>query len=286
VTRELRMSVPILDNHVHLEPCKGRNTDAVRDFEGRGGTHIIVSHQPYDEVRVNSAEDYRRSFDITVSMVERVNAETSVKAYATVGPYPVELLGLEKRHGLDEAKDIMMAGMDIAAEYVTEGKALAIGEVGRPHFDVPEPIWNASNEVLAHAMELARDTDCAIVLHTESGSVETMRELAEMADRARLDRGRVVKHYCPPTILPEENFGLMPSVLAGKEAVREALSKGSRFLMETDFLDDPDRPGAVLAITTVPKRTMALLEEGAMTEEQAYKIHVDNPKRVYGPSFV
>ena len=279
------MDVPILDNHVHLEPSRGRNIDAVRDFEKAGGTHLIVSHLPYREASVGRPDDYRRSFDITVSMVDRINSETSVKAYATVGPYPVELLRLEKRFGLENAKDIMVAGMDIAAEYVREGRALAIGEVGRPHFDVSSALLEASNEILSHAMGLAREVGCAIVLHTEVGSKETMMNLAEMADRAGLDRDRVVKHYSPPIVNHEENFGLMPSVLAGKEAVREALSKGSRFLMETDFLDDPRRPGAVLAITTVPKRTLRFIEEGLMTNEQAHAIHCDNPRKVYGPSF-
>lgn len=279
------MAVPILDNHVHLEPRRGRNIDAVRDFERLGGTHVIVSHQPYDELRVNSPDDFRRSFDLTVSMVDRINSETSVKAYATVGPYPTELLHLEKRLGLEKAKEAMMDGMDTAAEYVRDGKALAIGEVGRPHFEVSDAVLEASNDILAHAMSLAREVGCAIVLHTEVGTKETMMNLAEMADDVGLDRGRVVKHYSPPIVLPEENFGLMPSVLAGKDAVREALSKGSRFMMETDFLDDPRRPGAVLAITTVPKRTLRFIEQGLMTEEQAREIHYDNPRRTYGPSF-
>ena len=279
------MDVPILDNHVHLEPSRGRNIDAVRDFERAGGTHLIVSHLPYREAPVGRPDDYRRSFDITVSMVDRINSETSVKAYATVGPYPVELLRLEKRFGLEDAKDIMVAGMDIAAEYVREGRALAIGEVGRPHFEVPGAVLEASNEILSYAMGLAREVGCAIVLHTEVGSKETMMNLAEMADRAGLGRDRVVKHYSPPIVNREENFGLMPSVLAGGEAVREALSKGSRFLMETDFLDDPRRPGAVMAITTVPKRTLRFIEEGLMTHEQAHAIHCDNPRKVYGPSF-
>jgi len=100
-----------------------------------------------------------------------------------------------------------------------------------------------------------------------------------------LSRDRVVKHYSPPAVLPEENSGLMPSVLAGKDAVKEALSKGTRFLMETDFLDDPGRPGAVMAITTVPKRTMDFIEKGLMTEDQAHVIHSENPRRTYGPAF-
>ena len=214
-----------------------------------------------------------------------MNKETGVKAYATVGPYPVELMVLEKIHGLGKAIEIMMEGMDIAAEYVREGKALAIGEVGRPHFPVSTELWVASNEILQYAMVLAKETGCAIVLHTEHATPESMKQLAEMADRAGLERGKVVKHYAPPLIRPIENFGLMPSVLAGKDAIKEALGKGTRFLMETDFLDDPRRPGAVLAISTVPKRTNAFLQQGLMTEEQARVIHHDNPLMTYGDAF-
>jgi len=279
------MAVPILDNHIHLEPVRGRNVEAVRDFERQGGTHLIISHLPYEDVRVKTAEDFRRGFEITVSLKDRVNKETRVKAYATVGPYPAELLELEKSHGLERAKEIMIEAMDIAAEFVKEGKALAIGEVGRPHFPVSTEVWRASNDILRAGMRIAKLAGCAIVLHTESATPSSMKELAGMADEVGLDKNRVVKHYSPPLITPEENFGLMPSVLAGKDAIREALGKGTRFLMETDFLDDPRRPGAVLAITTVPKRTMALLNQKLMTEEQAHKIHWDNAIATYGSLF-
>jgi TatD-related deoxyribonuclease len=279
------MAVPILDNHVHLEPVKGRHVDAVKEFERAGGTHLIISHLPYDEVKIETAEDYRKSFELTIELKDRVNKNTGVKAYATVGPYPADLLDLEKLHGLENAKQVMIDAMEIAAEFVRDGKALAIGEVGRPHFPVSRDIWHASNDVLRHGMKLAKETGCAIVLHTESATPESMKELAEMADRVGLARNKVVKHYCPPFVLPEENHGLMPSVLAGKDASKAALSKGTRFMMETDFLDDPRRPGAVLAIATVPKRTLALMKQGLMSEEQAHKIHQDNPRETYGPTF-
>lgn len=278
------MAVPILDNHVHLDAVRGRHVDSVRDFERAGGTHIVISSPALDDFRIKSAQDFRKSFDVTIGLKDRVNSETGVRAYATVGPYPVELLELEKLHGLEKAAQIMIEGIEIAAEYVRDGKAIAIGEVGRPHFPVPGEIWNTSNEILFHAMRLAREAGCAIVLHTESATHESMKELAAMADKAGLPRQRVVKHYCPPFVLPEENFGLMPSVLAGKDAIRSALSKGPRFMMETDFLDDPKRPGAVLAIATVPKRTLTFIKQGLMTEEQAYRIHQDNPRETYGQS--
>lgn len=279
------MAIPILDNHVHLDPVKGRNVAAVKDFGRQGGTHIIISNMPYDNIPVREADDFRKEYDITVSLRDRVNSETNVRAYATVGPYPVELLDLEKMHGLQRAKEIMMDAMDIAAEYVREGKALAIGEVGRPHFPVSPEEWAASNEIMLHAMALAKQLGCAVVLHTESASPASMKELADMAGRAGLATHRVVKHFCPPLVLPEENHGLMPSVLIGRDAAKVALSKGTRFLMETDFMDDPSKPGAVLNITTVPKRTFALMKEGLMSEEQARTIHEDNPRLVYGDLF-
>lgn len=279
------MAVPILDNHAHLEPLVGRHVDAVRAFEKAGGTHIVISHLPYDHVKVSAPGDFRRGFEETVRVKDRVNAETGVRAFATVGPYPVELLALERRFGLASAKQMMLDGMDIAAGFVRDGRALAIGEVGRPHFPVNGEQLEASNEVMAHAMRLGKEVGCAVVLHTESATPESMRGLAEMADRAGLPRWRLVKHYCPPLVLDEENHGLMPSVLAGKDAVKEALRKGTRFMLETDFLDDPRRPGAVLDIATVPKRTRTMMDQGLMTQEQAHIIHQDNPRRTYGDLF-
>lgn len=272
---------PILDNHVHLDPFKGRHVEAVRDFERLGGTHIIISHMPYEERPVKDLEGFRQGYDITVGLKDRVNEQTGVKAHATVGPYPAELIDLEKVHGLLKAKEIMIEAMDLAGKYVEDGNALAIGEVGRPHFPVSAEVWQASNEIMQHGMEVAKEKGCAIVLHTESATPSTMRELAEMARKVGLDTERVVKHYCGPLVLPEENHGLMPSVLASKESVEEALRKGLRFMMETDFLDDPRRPGAVLNITTVPKRTSQLMQKGAMRLDDAYQVHYDNPRRTY-----
>lgn len=279
------MAVKILDNHAHLEPVVGRHVEAVKDFERAGGTHIIISHQPYEHLRVSSADDFRKGFEETVRLRDRINSETNVRAFVTVGPYPVELLHLEKRFGLERARDIMMDGMDIAAQFVREGKALAIGEVGRPHFPVSQEQFAVSNEIMSRAMSLGKELECAVVLHTESATPTSMAELAGMADAVGLPRWRLVKHYCPPLVLDEENHGLMPSVLAGREAVKEALAKGTRFMLETDFLDDPRRPGAVLDIRTVPKRTLSMMRDGLMTEEQAIAIHVENPVRTYGDAF-
>jgi TatD-related deoxyribonuclease len=275
------MRVPILDNHVHLHP-KGRNVEAAKDFAKAGGTHLVLSHLPYEMAPVNEAKDFAESYKITLELAESVRREVDIGVEVTVGPYPVLLIGLADRHGLKNAVEIMRAGMEAAQELVLQGKAIGIGEIGRPHFPVDNELLSASNGIMSYGMSLAKEADCPVILHTESATPDSMREIALMADRVGLPRHKVVKHYCPPLVTDEESSGLFPSVLASRTAVGEALSKSTRFLMETDYLDDVNRPGAVMAITTVPKRTKAFLQTGQMSEEQAHRIHLDNPKKVYG----
>lgn len=275
--------MPIFDNHIHLQPS-GRGLEALRDFFKAGGTHTVLCHLPYSEVPISSAADFAESYKITVRMAERGNAETDVKVFACVGPYPVLLISLAERFGLPRAVEIMKGGMEEAQKVVREGKAVAIGEIGRPHFSVPTDIWDASNEIMVYGMELAREASCPVVLHTESSDPAVMLDLARHADKAGLSRDKVVKHYSPPLVLPEENHGLFPSVLSSKPSIIEALGKGDRFVMETDFLDEPTRPGAVMNINTVPKRTKALLASGVLTEERALRIHKENPERIYSIS--
>ncbi len=95
-------------------------------------------------------------------------------------------------------------------------------------------------------------------------------------------REKVVKHHSTPLTRPEDNHGLVPSILAKEALVVEALKGPPRFLLETDYIDDPRRPGAVLGPATVPRKTRAWLEKGLLTEDVAAAIHQDLPERTYG----
>ncbi|MHC1710519.1 MAG: TatD family hydrolase [Methanomassiliicoccales archaeon] len=270
---------PVLDNHVHLQP-NGRNVEAVKDFLKAGGTHLIVSHMPYHETPVRSADDFRKAYDITLRMTDLARSAGAI-AFCTVGPYPVQLLELTETMPLGEAVEVMKGGMDLAARLVRERKAIALGEIGRPHFPVSEEIMAASNDILSYGMSLAKECSCPVVIHAESATPASMENLARMADKVGLPREKAVKHYCGPLVTPEENNGVFPSVLATRGMVQEALSKGDRFLLETDFMDDLSRPGAVLAITTVPKRMRQLVERNCDVDV-LWKVNKTNPERVYG----
>ena len=272
--------VPVYDNHIHMSPS-GRNVDALREFQAAGGTGLTLVTLPYKEVQISKGEDFARSYEITYGLAERARECTDLEINIAVGPYPVLIIPLAEAYGLERAEEMLMKGMDDAARDVAEGRAVAIGEIGRPHFPVSQEIWDASNRVLLHGMELARENDCPVIIHCES-EADTDRSLAELADMAGLDRGLVVKHSSPPWVTDEETHGVMPSIPASKSNLKEALSKGTdRFVIETDYIDDPEKPGAIMSVNTVPKKVAAWVANGQVPEESIYRICRDIPDSLY-----
>ncbi|MBN1861169.1 MAG: TatD family hydrolase [Candidatus Thermoplasmatota archaeon] len=270
----------VFDNHLHLRR-DGRFLDAVREFQAAGGTHFILCQYPMPDVVIKE-KSYRSCYQETLRMAEEIRARVGIGVFVVVGPYPVDLLPLQERFGREAALDIMRRGMEDASQLCEEKKCIAIGEIGRPHFPVDPQCIQDSNELLLYGMQKAKDVGVPVVLHTESTTPTQCKEFVEMGQRVGLPSEKIIKHFAPPLITAEENFGLMPSVLARRNNIIEALRKGTRFFMETDYIDDPRRPGAVLAPKTVPKLTKRLMEEHLLSEQQAYSIHVSNPQKTYG----
>ena len=272
-------TLPILDNHMHLNP-RGRCLDAVREFVRAGGTHLVlVSLPPWSlGIEVTEPGEYRQVFDKVLKIARQAEGE-KVKVFAVLGVHPAEISRLSERFGLAHATEIMKGGLEVASEYVEKGLAVGL-KSGRPHYAVEKSLWDASNDIMRHAFELSKDSGCAVQLHTESATEETIAQIADIAKDAGLSPEKVVKHFAPPLVRACERLGIFPSVLAGEDAITKALSEGTRFLMETDYIDDPERPGSVLGPKTVPKRTKQMIPQWG--EEVFWKIHKDNPEKVYG----
>ena len=273
------MVLPAYDNHLHLSPS-GRNIEALKEFKAAGGTGLTLVTLPYQEVIISEGSDFMKSFGITLSLAEKAKEMTDLKINVSVGPYPVLLIPLAERFGLEKAEKIMIQGMEHAASLVADGKANSLGEIGRPHFPVDDRIVEASNRILLRGMELAHEVDCPVIIHCESEDY-TDRSLSDLAREAGLDPGKVVKHSSPPWVTPEETHGVMPSIPASRSLIREALSKSDRFMLETDFIDDPQKPNAIMAVTSVPKRINGLHQSGELSEEQIHRICEDIPDSLY-----
>jgi len=240
-----------------------------------------LTHAPYDDIPIRRGEDYGPAYEKTIRMADAVRAATGVQVFVALGPYPVDLLNLRETLGSAAAVDAIRKGIDLAAAHIAGERAVAFGEIGRPHFPVDAEIVTACNELLAYAMARAKELDCAVVLHTEDPTRETFAGLARIAANARLDPKRVVKHHSTPLTRTEDTHGLVPSILAKEDLVVEALKGQPRFLLETDYIDDPRRPGAVLGPATVPKKTRAWIDKGLLTEAAVWTIHHELPQTTY-----
>ncbi len=265
---------PVLDNHMHLDPVNGKGVEAAEEFAARGGTHLLVLNKPsWYLTAVDDAGDFREVFDVTVEVVAEASELLDGRAWPVLGVHPALISRLvDDGYTPESARDLMQAGLDVAAGYVADGPALAI-KSGRPHYDVDEAVWEASNEVMQYAFELGAETGCAVQLHTEGG--EDFTEVVEWAQERGLSPEQVVKHYAGGPI-----EGPIPSVISHEDDLEAAAASDEPFLMETDFIDDPERPGAVLGPKTVPKRVEWLAERGH--EDALETAHVETPARVYG----
>jgi len=272
----------ITDDHMHL--YNHLKLKALEQFKNAGGTHVFLVSllSKHYNVRPTKGEDFKKIFDAHISLVNKANK--IVRAFAVLSVHPAEITIIGGRVGFKRAAEIMKEALDLAGKYVEEGKAVAI-KSGRPHYKVPKEVWDLSNEVMMHAFEVAKDVGCAVQLHTESYTLEGIKEIAEMADKVGLKRDKVVKHFSPPKIKEFEEVGIFPSVICLNDYALEAAKQGDRFMLETDYIDDKSRPGAVLGPKTVPRKVKELLKHG-FDENFIYKICVENVEKVYGVEMI
>jgi len=246
-------SMEIFDNHVHLKP---ETIDFfVSRFRAKGGTSLNLVNLTEECTNIDEfADKYRETISISQNLRER-----GLKVVTTIGPYPVNYISLRERMGKESAASLYTKAVDLAVEMILEGRANAIGEVGRPHFETSKDIVNESNEIIRYIFHATADNDIPVILHTESLDSAGMCELVQMARDAGKEKG-VVKHFSQPIF--SDNCGIVPSVPASRKNARMAPWGEKGFFLETDFAGDQGNPNFVLPPDSVPARVAMLLQEG------------------------
>jgi len=282
---------PVLDNHFHLNR-KGQYLDAARAFKQAGGTDVVLVHCPDFSAPPETLEGHRDTYADTLAMADAVRSEVNLGVRVVLGPHPAAFAHQFERWvvedgeaGRERAVQNYRHSIEAALHFVHEGQAHALGEVGRPHWPVSQDVWDLSNTLLEETMHLAAQEGVPLQLHVEGESDSTYPDLAQRAVRQGMDLLKLVRHYSPPDVRSTHTHGLTPSVLCGKGAIERLLETHHEakngFFLETDYMDDPRRPGAVLGPKTVPKRTRQLLDAG-MEEEVLWHTHHELPIKVYG----
>ncbi len=229
-------------------------------------------------VRVSSPDDYRRVYELTVDTARALRGEGLVVA-VILGPHPAELARLVES-GVKPAKaiELLTEAYRLAAKYVEAGKAHGLGEVGRPHWQAPQEVVEACNRVIERVAEIAGELDCVIHLHVERAGLRTVEDVA---NRLKGLSKAVLHHAEGAYAARAEELGLVPSVPAKKSEVAAAATCRSA-VIESDFLDDPKRPGAVVAPWSIGRLFSELIAKGLISESTANMLLVENLQKLYG----
>ena len=286
-----RWEGPIIDQHMHLDR-NNRYLDAVSEFINSGGTAINLVHKPNFSNLPLTISDYQSAYDDTIEMAREIREKFGIKVSVILGPHPVSWEKQIHTIGLQESTSLHLKAVKLAINYISTGKAVCLGEVGRPHYPVSLEIWTAANNLLLEIMKLAAEAKISIQLHVEDDGENTYSDLAKLCDKASLPRYLAIRHYAPANISTDFTHGLSVTVSVGKDSISKIVESlpdcNSYWGMETDFLDDKNRPGAVLGPKTIPKRTNQLIEklkEAGYSEDKIYEIveniHSNWPKILY-----
>jgi len=268
--------VEITDNHFHLDP-EGRKELAVKDFLNAGGTRLVLVHKPYGVW--TRLEVFKEQVNTTLTLASKAR-EVGAKVAVVASPHPVTLIKLLDSQSPLAASELYLEAVNYCTNLVEENKIVGLGELGRPHFTVEPKTWELANEVLFESLSRAKEVDASVVLHTETGTPEVMADLAMIASKANFPKNRLVKHYGGPSSIDNPN-GLVVSLTSSLTNISYAAVRNSDFMLETDYLDDPNRPGAVMGPKSVPRKTIRALDEGIITDKQASNIHSKLPDKVY-----
>tara|TARA_B100000902_G_scaffold61590_1_gene68604 strand:- start:3593 stop:4486 length:894 start_codon:yes stop_codon:yes gene_type:complete len=285
---------PVVDQHIHLDRSNQYLT-AVDEFVRVGGTGLMLVHKPQFNSLPVDISGYKEAYNETLLMAEEVRKRYSIPVGVVLGPHPVAWENQIDKLGIKRATELHLESVSLAIEHIDSGEAHCLGEVGRPHYPISSERWSEANLLLREIMSMAASARTSVQLHVEDAGEQTYSELAKIADSSGIDRKSVVRHFAPADVSSQFTNGLSCTVSVGSGSVDRLLatykSSNSRWGMETDFLDDPKRPGAVLGPKTIPKRTNQLCsalietEESDHVEELLLSIHSKWPSELYGIDF-
>ena len=295
---------PITDGHLHLDR-NGRCLDAAIDFESSGGTRLILVHKPNFSKLPEDIDGVFSAYSDTISIANEIKLATNIQVQIILGPHPVVWSHQIESLGEERATELHLESVDLALRFFESGDCVGIGEIGRPHFPVSSQVWKSANNMLEEILRRCSNKNAPVQFHVEDNGSFTYQELSQICSKANYPKSIALRHYAPADISPSFTSQLPVTVNMGRGSVQKIVStldanllfRGDHHpvLMETDYLDDPKRPGAVLGPRTIAKRTNELgkllqtpLDKGGKGWKQEeisqflWKIHSVWPDMLYG----
>ncbi len=279
------------DAHSHVNPMRGIGPERLaRKFKESGGWFISVVSLlswSYKSLALQ-VKDYLEVFKENIS-ASKIIKRNGVEGAAIIGVHPAEIVTLLK-HGLEREKveELVLGAYSQASKLVEEGEAKGLGEVGRPHFPASKTALDLCNKVFNKVLEMSHDLDCIVHIHVERGGLKTIVDVAERCRKKGVKKA-LLHHADPRHWKTALSYGLKISIPARTRDLMEVFRVKDNFgikglMIESDFLDDPRRPGAVVAPWAIKRNFEKLVVKGLITEKDAEKVLIQNISNFYSVS--
>jgi len=276
--------VPVADAHTHSNPVKGLGMSKIAPkFKEAGGWFLaLVGLSPWHYDLEPTLDGYEKTLKKTLEEARRAR-ESGLKVKTLFGFHPADV---DKLAGSMEPEKVLEFGLkvlDIVEKYLKEGLLDGIGEVGRQHYKTNPVSVVISELIMNSAIERAKDYGAVVHLHLEQGGKVTAIDIKKRVESLSAPPHKVVVHHARgKSLAAAVEEGLVATVPGVKGSLERAISLPPNYMVESDHIDDPKRPGVVVYPWEMAKNQLELLREGKVDEEYLWKLNVDNVVKVFG----
>lgn len=274
-----------IDSHSHASTVGLGYVEVVKRFKSSGGRLIaLVQLNPGSYGLRDDLEGVMRSLELHVRLCNTVKRELGgVLCFGGLHPATVDRLvraAQDASRLYRELEDRYMRKLELL---LRDGLLDGLGEFGRPHYPVPPESWAVNELLLARGLAIAKDAGVRIHIHSENAGLVTLESVGLLVDSVGLRHERVLVHHAPPSHVPlYAGGGFYVSVVGRSQVVRELGDNCSNVVVESDYLDDPRRPGAVVYPWELRREVSRAVEEGRLSAACAERILQANPAAFYG----
>lgn len=279
------MSDWFIDAHSHASTLGLGYDEVVKRFKSSGGRLIaLVQLNPGGYGLHDDLEGVIRSLDLHVRSCGRVKRELGgVLCFGGLHPATVDRLVRNARDASRMYGELEEKYMKKLELLLREGILDGLGEFGRPHYPAPPESWAVNELLLAKSLTIAKDVGVRIHIHSENAGFVTFKSVRFLVDSIGLRHESVLMHHVPPSHASlYASDGFYVSVVGRSQVVRGLGNECSNVVIESDYLDDPRRPGAVVYPWDLRREVLRAVEEGALTSSCAEGILQTNPAVFYG----
>jgi len=270
------------DVHLHINPVKGLGAEKIaRKFKKEGGWFMAIIALPphyygFEGLAINS---YMRVAELLTREASRAR-EVGLEVARFMGIHPAEVDEYYRRGVRGEKLYFFLSNvLKLVENYLKNGLLDGIGEIGRQHYTTSPERLVFSEIIMREALILARDLGVPVQLHLEQGGFTTALSIKTLVETLGLSSRQVILHHVnSETSFWASNYKL-PFTAPVKYFNEDYLKSSSVVeycMLESDFLDDPRRPGVSAYPWDIPVVIRELVTRRVISEELAYRILVDN----------